>query len=75
MSTVKEIEAALKELPLQDVQTIAQWLQKYVEQQVTAPTPSPAPVRLPDYVARRKMTLGDKVLPNMVTLGREQERW
>ena len=30
---------------------------------------------LPDYAARRRMILGDKVLPNMVLLGREQERW
>jgi hypothetical protein len=33
------------------------------------------PFRLPDYAARRRMILGDKVLPNMVLLGREQERW
>jgi hypothetical protein len=33
------------------------------------------PLKLPDYAARRRMILGDKVLPNMVLLGREQERW
>ena len=77
MSTVIEIEAALKELPLQDAQAIAQWLQKYLDQQRDAQTTSAsqASVRLPDYAARRRMILGDKVLPNMVMLGREQERW
>ena len=72
-----EIEAALKELPLQDAQAIAQWLQKYLDQQGVTQTAS-APqgsLRLPDYAARRRMILGDKVLPNMVVLAREEERW
>jgi hypothetical protein len=33
MSTVAEIEAALKQLPVQEAQNIARWLQKYLEQQ------------------------------------------
>jgi len=36
---------------------------------------TPMPVSLPDYAARRRMIFGDKVLPNMVMLAREQERW
>ena len=75
MSTVTEIEAALEEMPLQDAQTIAQWLQNYLDQQATSKPVAPAPVRLPDYAARRRMTFGDKVLPNMVLLGRDEERW
>lgn len=77
MSTVTEIEAALKELPLQDAQAIAQWLQKYLDQQGdTQTTAAPqASVRLSDYAASRRMILGDKVLPNMVMLDREEERW
>mgnify|MGYP001616971755 CR=1 FL=1 len=77
MSTIGEIEAALKDLPPQDAQAIAQWLQKHLDQHGATRTASPpqAPVRLPDYAARRRMTFGDKVLPNMVMLGREQERW
>ncbi len=77
MSTVAEIETALKELPLQEAQKLAQWLQKYLEQQTAADTApaSQGSIRLPDYAARRRMLLGDKVLPNMVMLGREQERW
>ena len=77
MSTVTEIESALMELPLEEAQKLAQWLQKYLDQQTAANTApaSQAPVRLPDYAARRRMIFGDKVLPNMVLLDREQERW
>ena len=77
MSTVTEIERALKELPLQEAQKLAQWLQRYLDQQTAADTApaSQGSVRLPDYAARRRAILGDKVLPNMVMLGREQERW
>ena len=72
-----EIEAALKELPLQDAQVVAQWLQSYLDQQdaTRANGASPSAVRLPDYAARRRMIFGEKVLPNMVLLGRDEERW
>jgi len=77
MSTVTEIEIALKELPLEEAQKLAQWLQKYLEQQAAVNTTrtTRASVRLPDYATRRRKILGDKVLPNMVMLGRERERW
>ena len=77
MSTVTEIETALKELPLQEAQKLAQWLQRYLDQQTAADTAqaSQGSGRLPDYAARRRAILGDKVLPNMVMLRREQERW
>ena len=77
MSTVTEIRDALKQLPVQEAKNLAQWLQEYLEHQGdTNPTPSSqTPLRLPDYAARRRIILGDKVLPNMVLLGREQERW
>jgi hypothetical protein len=77
MSTVVEIETALKELPLQEAQSIAQWLQKYLDQQSRAGNMS-APqvsIKLPDYAARRQRILGNKILPNLVLLEREQERW
>ena len=76
MSTILEIEAALKELPLQDAQAIARWLQKHLDQRAVTQVTSPpqALVRLPDYAARRRMILGDKVLPNLVMLAREEER-
>ncbi len=77
MSTIPEIEAALKELPLQKAQEVAQWLQQYLEQQAGGKSAAaiPGPGRLPDYAARRRLIFGDKVLPNMILLGREQERW
>ncbi len=77
MSTVKEIEAALRELPLPEAQELAQWLQKYLDQQTASNNThsTQAPGSLPDYAARRRMTFGDKVLPSMVLLGRDEERW
>ena len=77
MSTVAEIETALKGLPLPEAQKVAQWLQRYVDQQGRAvDTPARrAPGKVPDYATRRRRILGDKILPNMVLLGREQERW
>lgn len=77
MSSVVEIETALKKLPLQEAQSIAQWLQEYLDQQDQAKNPlaPQASVKLPDYAARRRRILGDKILPNMVMLGREEERW
>ena len=77
MSTVTEIRDALKQLPVQEAQNIAQWLQRHLEHQGDTQTPSASqtPLKLPGYAARRRMILGDKVLPNMVLLGREQERW
>jgi hypothetical protein len=77
MSTVTEIRDALKLLPVQEAQDVARWLQKYLERQGDAEAASAdqTPLSLPDYAARRRMILGDKVLPNMVLLGREEERW
>jgi hypothetical protein len=77
MSTVAEIESALKKLPMQQAQEIAQWLDNYLKQPPSAKieTAKPAPVKLPDYAARRRQIFGDKVLPNMVLLAREEERW
>ena len=71
------IESAVMELPIHEVQELAQWLQNYVARQSAADKtqPSPEKYRLPDYAARRRKIAGDKVLPNLVTLGREQERW
>jgi len=77
MSTVAEIKDALEQLPVQEAQNIAQWLQQYLERQGDTKSRSASPKRLkvPDYAARRRMIFGDKLLPNMVLLGREQERW
>jgi hypothetical protein len=55
MSTVVEIEAALKQFPMQEAQDIAQWLQEYLEHQGEAKTPLASQTRLtlPDYASRR----------------------
>ncbi|MSU61630.1 MAG: hypothetical protein EXS31_04395 [Pedosphaera sp.] len=77
MSTTTEIEAALKQLSLHDAQAIARWLQIYLDQQGTRKDalPTRAPISLPDYAARRRIIFGNKVLPNMVLVGRDEERW
>ena len=77
MSTVVEIESALKELPLPQAQEIARWLERHIEHQASSKAAStkPAAVKLPDYATRRRMIFGDKELPNMVLLSREEERW
>ena len=77
MSTVAEIESALKELPTTEAQEVARWLQEHLQQQIGSLTSGPitTPPMIPDYAARRRTILGDKVLPNMVLADREQGRW
>jgi hypothetical protein len=77
MSTVAEIESALKELPVQQAQEVAKWLNNYLNQAPSAKIGNTPPVslKIPDYAARRRQIFGEKVLPNMVLLGREEERW
>ena len=77
MSTVAEIESALKKLPVQHAQEVANWLENYLKQQSATKSSAATaqPVKLPDYAERRRQIFGDKVLPNMVLLAREQERW
>jgi len=41
----------------------------------SAPKPRQRPVRWPDGAARRRKILGDKVLPNLVLLARDEERY
>lgn len=77
MSTVLEIESAVKELPLGEAQKLAQWLLSYVDQQAAGTrdgTPS-AECTLPDYAERRRRIADGRAMPNMVITGREQERW
>lgn len=76
MSTVGEIESALIELPLQQAQEIAHWLERYLHQQASQATSTKsAAVELPDYATRLFMIFGDQLLPNVVLLSREEERW
>jgi len=77
MSTVAEIESALTKLPLPHAQEVAQWLETYLKHQAaTKSAPATAqPVKLPDYAARRRQIFGNTVLPNLVLLAREEDRW
>ena len=89
MNSIVEIEAALRRLPRRETREIARWLWKYLAENdqgksqsdtpdnVSAMTTAQAaaPVKLPDYAARRRRIFGDKVVPNMVLIAREQERW
>jgi len=78
MNGLAEIELALRQLPRQDQWHIARWLLEELDESGQAQSdarPRAAPVRLPDYAARRRRIFGDKVLPNMVLTAREEERW
>jgi hypothetical protein len=46
-----------------------------LEEGVAAPVPRPRkkPVRWPDAAARRRRIFGDKILPNLVLLARDEE--
>ncbi len=48
-----------------------------LEDEVTVATPTRKPrrVRWPDMAARRRRIFGDKVLPNVVLMAREEERY
>ena len=79
MSTVWEIESALRKLPAQEKWEIANWLLDDLEEAAYRETAPGAnglqPLELPDYAARRRRIFGAKVLPNMVIEARAQERW
>jgi hypothetical protein len=80
MSRVQEIESALRQLPPQEKWEVARWLLDELDETtggkaaVSTPNGGHTP-QLPDYAARRRRIFGDKVLPNMVLLAREEERW
>lgn len=81
METVADIQHALEKIPWQEKWEIAQWLLNELHSaslgtQHTGNRPANRPVPpQPDYQARRREVFGDKVLPNMVLLARDQERW
>ncbi len=81
MSSVLEIEMALRQLPPQERREIARWILEdlkddplgQTEKKTSGDNGGPA-LPLPDYSARRRRIFGDKVLPNMILLSREEER-
>ncbi len=82
MSSVVEIEQALRQLPPQQRWEIAHWLLEdlqegslgQTENKGSSDNGAQAPP-LPDYSARRRRIFGSKVLPNMVLLARAEEPW
>ncbi len=74
MSSVQEIEQALRQLPRQERWEVARWLLEDL-QDATLSHPENGTVTptLPDYSPRRQRIFGDKVLPNMVLVARAQE--
>ena len=82
MSSVLEIEMALRQLSPQKRWEIARWLLEDLQENNLSPVESGAstdngglPPPLPDYSARRRRIFGDKVFPNMVIVARAEERW
>jgi hypothetical protein len=82
MSSVLEIEMALRQLPPQERWEVARWLLEdlqegalgHAEGTGSGDNAGGTPP-LPDYSARRRRIFGNKVLPNMVLVSRAEERW
>jgi hypothetical protein len=81
VSSVLEIEMALRQLPPQERREIARWILEELKDGPLSQTKKKGSgdnggpdLPLPDYSARRRRIFGDKVLPNMVLLSREEER-
>jgi hypothetical protein len=82
MSTVLEIETALRQLPRQERWEIARWLLEDLQENALGEAQTEVSPKnggytppLPDYSARRRRIFGDKVLPNMVLTARAEEPW
>ena len=78
MSNVREIEAALRQLPACEQWEIARWLLDELEEGAANggnEQGSSSAQPLPDYAARRRRIFGEKVLPNMVLVSRSEEPW
>jgi len=78
MNRVLEIEQALRQMPPQERREVARWLLEDMQtdgiSQVEETSDRLLPVT-PDYSARRRRILGDKVVPNMVLAARAEESW
>jgi hypothetical protein len=82
MSSVSDIEKALRELPPQERWEAVRWLLEdlqedalaYAEGERSGDNGGPT-APLPDYSARRRRIFGNKVVPNMVILARAEECW
>jgi hypothetical protein len=82
MNGVLEIEMALRQLSPQERWEVARWLLDDLQDGALSQAEGNGSTDngrqtppLPDYSARRRRVFGNKVLPNMVLLAREEERW
>jgi len=74
--SASELLEKVKTLPLRERRRFFEGVHA-LEAAISSQPPHPPkhPVRWPDAAARRRRIFGDKVLPNMVLLAREQERY
>jgi hypothetical protein len=76
MEDVQDVRRALANLAPDEKWQIAEWLLEDLRQDRLSETGcKDFQKHLPDYAARRQQIFGDRVLPNMVLLGRGEERW
>ncbi|MGD0814196.1 MAG: hypothetical protein ABSA83_11370 [Verrucomicrobiota bacterium] len=82
MSSVLEIEMALRQLPPRERWEIARWLLEDLQESNVSHVEGKGSddnggrtAPLPDYSARRRRIFGSKVLPNMVLVARAEESW
>jgi hypothetical protein len=72
--SAKELLEKVKALPPGEQRKLVRGIHQ-LEERLTAQKPAARkrPVRWPDGAARRRKIFGDKVLPNLVLLAREEE--
>ncbi len=62
MSTLAEIEKAIKQLPPAQWMEIRRWMDAHAPEEATTDAPVPAAGKLPDFLARQKARFGGRVL-------------
>jgi hypothetical protein len=74
--SANELLEKVKALPPRERRKFFESVQELEAALVTEKNPArKGPVRWPDAAARRRRIFGDKVLPNLVLLARQQERF
>jgi hypothetical protein len=74
--SANELLEKVKSLPPRERRRFIEGVHKLEGAICSAPSPQPKRnVRWPDAAARRRTIFGKKVLPNLVLLSREQERY
>ncbi len=74
--SANELLERVRALPPRERRRFLEGVHELEEAVLPQPPPQPErPLRWPDAAARRRRIFGDKVLPNLVLLAREQERY